>query len=206
VTIDLQPVYWALNGTNATDIVFWTADHLWREVTSAANDLCRASSGLAEVNADITIAPATSTATLDARCQRVMSAFHKSTDGGSELIRHADHGTVSDLEALGNWSAHEDNFIRVVAPSEGENGVTVYPRMPAGRTVALQVLGAMSPADINAGSPTIDLPEAARPYLTLRTIAAARDHDGPARMPEVSAKLQQVADMLGNRLRELWGE
>lgn len=206
MTHDQQSVMWALNASGAGDLGFWTEAELWHESYVAAIDLCRASPVLAEVLGDITLPPQTSTVSLSSRCVRPIAVFHKSTDGGTAILRQADRSTVPDLEARGNsWLTEEATFFRLFAQQTEDGTLYVFPRMPAGRTVAVQVVGAMAPPVLASGSPVLDLPEAARPYLNLRTLAAARDREGPGRMPEVAAGVRQVADLVGATLGALWG-
>mgnify|MGYP007039181039 CR=1 FL=1 len=207
MTHDQQSVMWALNASGSGDLGFWTEAELWQESDIAAATLCRDSGMLAEVLSDITLGPQTSTVSLPVRCVRPLAVFHKSTDEGTLVIRQADPATVPDLEARGDsWRTEEATFFRQFAQQHDDNTLHVFPRMPAGRTVAVQVVGAVVPATLNSGSPVLALPEAIRPYLNYRTLAAARDREGPGRMPEVSAAMGEMAELIGATLGALWGD
>lgn len=195
----------ALNATNALDLAFWAESDLWKHSHNAAVEFCTSQPAMAEVFADITVAPETSEIALDARCVTPLAVFHKSTDAGTAIIREASRTTLPNLEALGNWQAKRDQFLKEFAEWKGAGTLIVHPAMPAGRTVAAQVIGSAIPAVMSSGNPVINLPEALRPYLNLRTVAAARDHEGPARMPEVAAAFRELADMIGGALGATWG-
>lgn len=201
-----QAIWW-LNALNAADLVFWTEPQLWEYSSEAVLALCREHEVLPEVLADITVPPATSFVQMDMRCVRPLAVFHRSVDGGTEVIRQTRRATMADIEALGDtWQTDEGNFITDFAQWRGEDTLAVYPRMRTGRTVSLQVVGAVIPADVSgAAATTVDLPEALRPLVNLATVAAARAHEGPARMPEVAAQLQQAADLVAGVLGALWG-
>lgn len=205
MTHSQQFVIWALNANDATELAFWTEAQLWQYSFVAAAEFCRRFPALAAVLPDVALPAQTSEVAIDG--VHVVAVFQRSTDDGLAIARHIDRATMPDLEALGDsWREEEANFVQSFAQFSGESAITVWPRLPAGRTAVLQVLAGTVPASLNAGAPTIDLPEAFRPFLVLSTIAAARDHEGDARMPEVASPVRQMADLLAGTLGALWGE
>lgn len=205
MTHSQQFVIWALNANDASELAFWTESQLWQYTFVAAADFCRKFPALAAILPDVALPPQTSEVVIDAA--HVVAVFQRSTDDGLAIARHLDRATMPDLEALGDsWRAEEANFVQSFAQFPGEDAITVWPRLPAGRTAALQVLAGTIPSSLSAGAPSIDLPEAFRPFLVLSTIAAARDHEGDARMPEVASGVRQVTDLLAGALGEIWGE
>lgn len=197
VLLDLTPTLYevlpALHATSFSSLDFWTEAQLWQYVQEAAQRIAQDAPLFVEREAIAALAPPTAEYALPAR---TVATLHASLDDEALTLL-----SVSDAEALSQTWPADVGPAAYWLPDVVDGQLRLYPIPSAGGTLwgVLAHYPALSPS-----STQIRAPRPLRWYFALEVLAAARGHESPAAMPEVSQWAERAAHLFRNLIREYW--
>lgn len=182
-----------LNAASAADLVWWTADELYRFMDEASRRLGE-SGVFSENNTEITTATGGSSYVLPDDTLAIAAAF---LDGAA--LRAVN---VREMESLSlTWDSDTGTPVKFATDVSGLRTIMLYPQPTADGTLAL-ILHTWP--EVGSGG-SVRQPAVLGLHLKYSALAAARAKDSDGAAPDIAQSARQRADLIQQAASALWG-